>query len=200
MKKFICNILILTIFCFYILPFQSFASFSRPKAVYPTFSYYENLDQSNSLNSSLEVDSSIDSLEQANLSNCEDLFSICDSPILFSIGCSSKVASIRNEFEFKIFSDNVNSGFNYEGKMVILENDLNLENFKWDSIGNKNNPFKGFFEGNHYKITLGNSNKPLFAYAENAGIYDIKLIGKNPILISNSYNVITENCSHILTT
>lgn len=73
------------------------------------------------------------------------------------------IIEINNVEELKQFRDDVNSGDTYEGKVVILKNDINLNGENWIPIGNypventtpddeTNKPFKGTFDGNGHKI------------------------------------------------
>ncbi len=73
------------------------------------------------------------------------------------------IIEINNAEELKQFRDDVNSGDTYEGKVVILKNDINLNGENWIPIGNypventtpddeTNKPFKGTFDGNGHKI------------------------------------------------
>lgn len=73
------------------------------------------------------------------------------------------IIEINNAEELKQFRDDVNSGNTYEGKVVILKNDINLNGENWIPIGNypventtpddeTNKPFKGTFDGNGHKI------------------------------------------------
>lgn len=76
---------------------------------------------------------------------------------------------ISNKEELIAFANEVNNGNDYEGKTVVLTNDINLqgnENNQWVPIGNCNvdagnlaenttdkNAFAGIFNGNNHKIS-----------------------------------------------
>ena len=75
------------------------------------------------------------------------------------------------------FRDKVNSGKNFEGKIITLEDNIDLSNVcgagigNWIPIGNENTPFKGTFDGNGKKISnlyvsYGGEKKALFGYNE----------------------------------
>lgn len=145
----------------------------------------------------LRLSSSLDSSDDLELYECIDLLSPCDSPILFSPDIYQNLMEIiRNEEDFIKFANAVNSGYDYKNKMVILEADLDLESFNWIPIGNLNCPFNGLFEGNQHKINLGPEINCLFAYAKDAEIYNVNLIGSQTILLKSD-NVRFENCFNI---
>ena len=53
--------------------------------------------------------------------------------------------------QLKAFADEVNSGNSYQGKTVVLANDIDLE-YTAVVIGTKTNPFKGTFDGQGYTV------------------------------------------------
>ena len=87
------------------------------------------------------------------------------------------------------FREKVNSGRTFEGKIVKIMNDIDLqgseENRNWTKIGNATNKFKGTFEGNNYKISnLYNQNinedqQGLFGVIENANIQNLTINSSN---------------------
>lgn len=59
----------------------------------------------------------------------------------------SNVITISDVNALKAFAARVNEGESFEGKTVILEKDLDLQNEEWTPIGTAENPFKGVFDG-----------------------------------------------------
>lgn len=107
----------------------------------------------------------------------------------------------------------VNEGHSFQGKKIILNNSINLDNLEWTPIGNSTNRFMGTFDGGNYKIqnlkiSSGTGNLGLFGYAgennENkSDIRNLKLTNCN-IQVSDANSVGTvagyiygtiENCS-----
>ena len=124
-----------------------------------------------------------------------DLLTPCETPILFSQD-ESPIVPINDEESFILFAQSVNGGENYQNKMIILENDLNLEGYDWESIGKAEFPFRGIFEGNHHRIKIGKNSIPLFLFANGAEIHNVTLVGDHiSSLIKNAINVTTSNCS-----
>lgn len=86
---------------------------------------------------------------------------------------NDNIVEISSEEELETFRDNVNSGNSYEGKVVLLTNDIILDsNVEWDSIGiyqqnstnpddEENKPFKGIFDGCFHTISGMNTNASL---------------------------------------
>ena len=102
---------------------------------------------------------------------------------------------INNAEDFKIFRDNVNNGNTYEGKYIMLKNDIMLDiNEEWIPIGTylsentsvedeTNTPFKGTFDGQNHtidglKITSQEKGKGLFGLVNNGTIKNV-IIGEN---------------------
>ena len=79
---------------------------------------------------------------------------------------SDNIIEINNEEELKAFRDEVNSGNSYEGKTVLLTNDIDLQGEEWEPIGyydqatenikypdtENNKPFRGIFDGKNCEI------------------------------------------------
>lgn len=77
---------------------------------------------------------------------------------------NSNILKISTADELKAFRDDVNSGSDFSGKVVLLMNDITLDiNEEWTPIGyytmsstspfnDENKPFKGTFDGNGYAI------------------------------------------------
>lgn len=59
---------------------------------------------------------------------------------------------IRNGADLKLLQVNVRGGKTYEGEYFTLTNNIDLQNYEWDSIGNNGFPFKGNFNGNFNKV------------------------------------------------
>ena len=95
---------------------------------------------------------------------------------------------ISNKEELESFRDRVNGGETFEGKVVKVVADIDLENEEWLPIGNyvDNNElkFKGTFEGGNHEIKgLNiNSNKDyqgLFGMIEDAKVQNVKITNGN---------------------
>ncbi len=67
-------------------------------------------------------------------------------------GTSTNPYLIETAAQLAYLSQQVNAGTNYSGIFFQLENDIDLNNQEWTPIGTENNPFKGFFSGNHHII------------------------------------------------
>ena len=126
---------------------------------------------------------------------------------------------INNLELLKQFRDDVNNGNTYEGKVVILNNDINLNGENWIPIGNypventtpddeTNKPFKGTFDGNGHKIDglqINTTDKVqgLFGLVTNGKILNLTIGGNSSInggsatggIVGYSYNgTIINNC------
>lgn len=55
--------------------------------------------------------------------------------------------------DLKAFRDDVNDGNTYEGKYILLTNDIDLEDEDWTPIGTSSNMFKGHFDGGEKTIS-----------------------------------------------
>ena len=109
------------------------------------------------------------------------------------------IIEINNLDELETFRDNVNKGNTYEGKVVLLINDITL-NDEWTPIGkydsNSSNPddtinksFMGIFDGKFHKISNLNINstekaKGLFALVKGGSVKNIGIESGN--ISSNS--------------
>ena len=104
---------------------------------------------------------------------------------------SENTYTIRSEEEFAKLAQLVNAGNSFEGKTVILAEDLDLAGKPWTPIGTEEHPFKGTFNGlNHTVANVYVSNEVadhigLFGYAEDATITGISL--KNASLVGRNY-------------
>lgn len=112
---------------------------------------------------------------------------------------SDNIVEIGSKEELESFRDNVNNGNNYEGKVVLLTNDINLDE-DWIPIGrydsNSSNPddsinksFRGIFDGKFHKIngiTINSTEKAkgLFALVKGGTIKNIGIESGN--ISSNS--------------
>ncbi len=68
--------------------------------------------------------------------------------IIGNITNDDNIIKLDTVDKLKLFRDNVNSGNDYENKVVYLSNNLELnESEEWIPIGNENNYFNGIFEG-----------------------------------------------------
>ena len=119
---------------------------------------------------------------------------------------------INNADELKKFRDEVNNGNTFEGKYIVLTNDIQLSNDEeWSSIGiydnestnpdeEINKPFSGIFDGNFHKISGISINttekaRGLFGLVKegtikNLGITNSNIIGSSSIggIVGYTYN------------
>ena len=76
---------------------------------------------------------------------------------------NNNIIEIVTEEELKAFRDDVNSGNTYEGKVILLTNDMDLGGEEWEPIGlypmenssptdETNKPFKGIFDGKNHEV------------------------------------------------
>lgn len=63
------------------------------------------------------------------------------------VKASGNTYQIKNVVGLRYFRDAVNGGDTFEGYTIELADDLDLDNEEWTSIGTKENPFKGTFDG-----------------------------------------------------
>ena len=90
---------------------------------------------------------------------------------------------INNIDDLKAFRDDVNAGNTYEGKYVMLANDINLTGENWTPIGNDTNYFWGTFDGGNHTIsnmtinidTTGNVFAGLFGGIKKATVKNLKM-------------------------
>ena len=113
---------------------------------------------------------------------------------------SENIIEITTEEELKAFRDDVNNGNTYEGKVVLLMNDIDLSEEEWIPIGkydsNSSNPddsinksFMGIFDGKFHKIngiTINSTEKAkgFFALVKGGTIKNIGIESGN--ISSNS--------------
>ena len=128
----------------------------------------------------------------------------------------TEIEEISTAEEFREISQKVSEGTSFEGTLIKLTSDINLEGEDWTPIGNEENPFKGVFDGKGYKITNLTINteseyQGLFGYnagtIQNVGIESGTLTvgpesggiaGCNTGTIENCYNkanIICKNCT-----
>ena len=106
------------------------------------------------------------------------------------------VTHISTAEDLVAFRNSVNAGNNYNGKYVVLNNDIDLSTVcsetlgSWTPIGTDTNKFEGTFNGNGHTISNlyinSNTNQytGLFGFAENATIKNLVMENIN---ILNSY-------------
>ena len=105
---------------------------------------------------------------------------------------SSNMIEISTVEELKTFRDDVNNGNTYEGKYVYLTNDIILDSSEeWEPIGNRENPFKGIFNGKSNQIDriyidTNEGDQGLFGYSNNASIVNLG-IGQNCSINGGNY-------------
>lgn len=66
---------------------------------------------------------------------------------------SPDIYTINTAAELKWVADEVNSGHSFSGKTVLLNADIDMQGFIWESIGTQNNPFRGNFDGQNHMIS-----------------------------------------------
>ncbi len=117
---------------------------------------------------------------------------------------------IWNKAQLKDFRDRVNKGENFEGCIISLKADINLNNEAWIPIGNSKYYFSGSFRGERHKISSIKinsleTNQALFGRVfgineQSAIIKDItvegSITGLNMVagLIGQATNTLVENC------
>ncbi len=133
---------------------------------------------------------------------------------------SDNIVEIGTPDKLKYFRDDVNAGNNYEGKVVLLTDNIDLNSQEWDVIGSytDDKPFAGIFDGNSKAINGLNISKNqryvgFFSYnkgtirnivlesgsitgARNVGA----IVGKNKGIIencSNSANITSETSGYV---
>ena len=60
---------------------------------------------------------------------------------------------IKGIDDLKWFRDDVNSGNDYSGKVIKLNDNIELEGEEWDPIGFMGKTFKGTFDGHNHTIS-----------------------------------------------
>ena len=107
---------------------------------------------------------------------------------------SDNIIEIGTKIKLENFRDDVNNGNSYEGKAVLLTNNINLEGEAWGPIGTyptknstpadeTNAPFKGIFDGCGYEVDNFNINttdkvQGLFGLVNNGKVSNLG-IGSN---------------------
>lgn len=97
---------------------------------------------------------------------------------------SHALVYINSTYDFSTFADSVNGGKNYYGETIVLASDIDLCDVspKFEPTGNKENKFRGTFDGNGYVISnlrfydatyLNTEYAGLFGYCEDAVFRDI---------------------------
>ena len=126
-------------------------------------------------------------------------------------GCSSvsilpydTIIRIQSVEELGLIRDNVNNGSNsYEGKVIVLDWNLNLGN-GWTPIGTPEYPFRGTFDGQDHTINFGiynesNDYQGFFGYMQgtvkNVNFTQCSVIGRNYVGVIAGYcNGTISNC------
>ena len=117
---------------------------------------------------------------------------------------SDNIIEITTVDELKAFRDDVNNGNNYEGKVVLLMDDIDLDGQEWEPIGfiapdtDDKNPetvdnksFKGIFDGCNYEInnlkisSTDNKYNGLFSFVVDGTIRNVT-IGENSEITGNN--------------
>lgn len=91
---------------------------------------------------------------------------------------------VRNADDMLTLSTMVNSGVSFAGKIIQLDNDIDLSNIDWTPIGiDSTYVFSGVFDGNNHTIsglnyvTTSNTYSGLFGYIKTGGIKDLTVEG-----------------------
>ena len=110
--------------------------------------------------------------------------------------------------ELKAFATEVNNGNSYEGKLVVLTGNIDL-NYTAVVIGTKSNPFKGTFDGQNYIVSnlsiyengsdsdyFANSDDylGLFGYMANGTIKNVTV--DSPYIVGSSYVAGIVGCAY----
>ena len=126
-----------------------------------------------------------------------------------------EITCITSLAELKAFRDSVNNGNNYNGEVVMLMNDIDMEGSEsnsstwWVPIGNDSSKaFKGTFDGNNHKLTnmyvstyyenIGNGQVGFFGYIENAEIRNVEIGGTVVNPENQNGNIIRRNLGGIV--
>jgi hypothetical protein len=95
---------------------------------------------------------------------------------------AKKVLEINNASDLKNFAASVNTGMDYSGETVNLNEDIDLQGV-WTPIGTNQNPFRGVFKGNSHTIhnmIIKDSDEKyqgLFGYIDNASVSGVTVEG-----------------------
>lgn len=101
----------------------------------------------------------------------------------------------------------------FEGKTIKLTEDIDMQGIEWTAIGNEDNPFKGNFDGQHYKINNLTISRDLIFFAglfgqvQDAAIRNVHVVnGKNDVagefngsaagICGSATNSIISGCSY----
>ena len=91
---------------------------------------------------------------------------------------------VRNADDMLALSTMVNSGVSFAGKIIQLDNDIDLSNIDWTPIGvDSTNVFSGVFDGKNHTITglnystTSNTYSGLFGYIKTGGVKDLTVEG-----------------------
>ena len=68
-------------------------------------------------------------------------------------GTQGNPFQIETAAQLAYFAKTVNAGERYDGKYIILKNNININNQEWTPIGNYSNPFRGNFDGDNHTVT-----------------------------------------------
>ena len=90
---------------------------------------------------------------------------------------------ISDAEDMLILSEMVNLGDSLSGKIVKLDNDVDLTDMEWIPIGNDTSPFSGVFDGSNHTISglnyesTSNIYSGLFGYIKTGGVKDLIVEG-----------------------
>ena len=123
-----------------------------------------------------------------------------------SYDATATVYTISTADELDLFAKQVNNGTTFEGKTVIVLDNITASS-TLASIGTTSNYFKGVFNGNSYTITLTSSLiYGLFRNIENATIKNVKVASEKSIgtektnnvgsIVGNAINSTIKNCTN----
>lgn len=103
-------------------------------------------------------------------------------------GTENNPYQINTAAELAYFAKSVNGGQWYDGKYIILKNNINLNNQEWIPIGNDRNSFRGNFDGGNHTVTgmrISNSSADYVGLFGECTRYNINSAIKN-ITVENS--------------
>lgn len=103
-------------------------------------------------------------------------------------GTQGNPFQIETAAQLAYFAKTVNAGERYDGKYIILKNNININNQEWTPIGNDRNSFRGNFDGGNHTVTgmrISNSSADYVGLFGECTRYNINSAIKN-ITVENS--------------
>jgi hypothetical protein len=84
------------------------------------------------------------------------------------------------------FANRIDAGWNYSSAFVRLGADIDMAGLPWSGIGTAQNPFRGTFDGNGYRISNLTSQNGLFNFVLSGEIRNVHLVD---VEVENTLNV-----------